>query len=159
MAATGFLGSSAGKNLSAMQETLVWFLGGEVPGEGIGYPLQYSWASLVVHMVKNPPAVQETWVWSLGWEDPLEQGMATQSSILAWRIPMDRGAWWATVHVVAESDTTEQLSMAQHTAGRWPQGRNLEVELDQPPNKINQTLYVSITPCLSSTAWSSLFFK
>ena len=52
----------AGKNLSAKQETLVRFLGGEVPGEGIGYPLQYSWASLVVHMVKNPPAMQETWV-------------------------------------------------------------------------------------------------
>ena len=130
MATTGFPGSSAGKNLSAMQETLVWFLGGEVPGEGIDYPLQYSWASLVVHMVKNPPAMQETWVWSLGWEDPLEEGMATQSSILAWRIPMDRGAWWATVHVAAESDTTEQLSKAQHTAGRWSQGRNLEVELD-----------------------------
>ena len=57
MATTGFPGSSAGKNLSAMQETLVWFLGGEVPGEGIDYPLQYSWASLVVHMVKNPPAM------------------------------------------------------------------------------------------------------
>ena len=48
--------------------------------------------------VKNPLAVQETWVRSLGWEDSLEKGMATHSSILAWRIPMDRGAWWATVH-------------------------------------------------------------
>ena len=44
-------------------------------------------------MVKNPPAVQETWVLSLGREDPLEEGMATHSSILAWGIPMDRGAW------------------------------------------------------------------
>ena len=62
-------------------------------------------------MVKNPPALRETWVRSLGWEDPLEEGMATHSSILAWRIPMDRGAWRATVHSVAkESDTTEQLS-------------------------------------------------
>ena len=50
---------------------------GRSPGEGIGYPLQYSWASLVVQMVKNPPAMQETWVQSLGWEDPLEKGMAT----------------------------------------------------------------------------------
>ena len=58
-------------------------------------------------MVKNPSAMQETWVQSLGWEDPLQEGMETHSSILAWRIPMDRGAWWATVHRVTESDTTE----------------------------------------------------
>ena len=63
--------------------------------------------------VKNPPAMQETWVQSLGWEDPLEEGMVTHSSILAWRIPMDRGTWWATVDGIAESDTTEQLSIAQ----------------------------------------------
>ena len=55
--------------------------------KGIDYPLQYSWASLVVQLVKNLPAIQETWVWSLGWEDPLEKGKATHSSILAWRIP------------------------------------------------------------------------
>ena len=55
--------------------------------EGIGYLLQHSWASLVAQLVKNPPAMQETWVPSLGWEDPLEEGMATRSSILAWRIP------------------------------------------------------------------------
>ena len=55
--------------------------------EGIGYPLQYSWASLMGQLVKNPPAVQETWVQSLGWEDPPEKGKATHSSILAWRIP------------------------------------------------------------------------
>ena len=52
-------------------------------GEGIGYPLQYSWASLAAQLVKNPPAMQETWVRSLGWEDPLEMGKATHSSILA----------------------------------------------------------------------------
>ena len=45
------------------------------------------------------------WVWSLGWEDPLEEGMATLSNILAWRIPTDRGAWQATVHRVAKSPT------------------------------------------------------
>ena len=55
--------------------------------EGIGCPLQYSWASLVAQLVKNLPAMQETWVQSLGWEDPLEKGKATHSSILAWRIP------------------------------------------------------------------------
>ena len=58
-------------------------------------------------MVKNPPAMRETWVRSLGWEDLLEEGMATHFSILAWRIPMDKGAWWATVHGVSESDTTD----------------------------------------------------
>ena len=55
----------------------------------------------------------DPWVGSLGWEDPLEEDMATHSSILAWRIPMDRGAWQATVHVVTKSQT--QLSdKAQH---------------------------------------------
>ena len=70
-----------------MQETPIWIPGsGRSAGEGIGYPLQYSWASFVAHLVKNLPAMWETWVWSLGWEDPLEKGKATQSSILAWRI-------------------------------------------------------------------------
>ena len=55
--------------------------------EGIGYPLHSSWASLAAQLVKNLPAMQETWVQSLGWEDPLEEGMATHHSILAWRIP------------------------------------------------------------------------
>ena len=49
--------------------------------------LLYSWTSLVVQIVKNPPAMREIWVQSLGWEDPLEEGMATHSSILAWRVP------------------------------------------------------------------------
>ena len=74
---------------------------GRSPGEGIGYPIQYSWASLVAQKVKNLPAVRETWVRSQGWEDPLKEGMA--SSILAWRIPMDRGAWQAIVHGVTKS--------------------------------------------------------
>ena len=60
---------------------------GRSAGEGIGYPLQYSWASLVAQLVKNPPAMLETWVRSLGWEDPLENRKATHSSIVAWRIP------------------------------------------------------------------------
>ena len=60
---------------------------GKFPEEVIGYPLQYSWPSLVAQMVKNPPVMQETWVQSLGWKDPLEKGKATHSSILARRIP------------------------------------------------------------------------
>ena len=60
---------------------------GRSAGEGIGSPLQHSWASLVAQLVKNSSAMQETWVQSLGWEDPLEEGKATHSSILAWRIP------------------------------------------------------------------------
>ena len=60
---------------------------GRFPGEAIGYPLQYSWASLVAQLLKNPPTMQETWVRSLGLEDPLAKGNATHSNILAWRIP------------------------------------------------------------------------
>ena len=62
----------------------------------------------MVQTVKNPPAVWETWVQSVGLEDPLEEGMATHSSILSWRISMDREAWWAIVHdVTIDSDTTD----------------------------------------------------
>ena len=60
------------------------------------------WASLVAQTAKNPPAMQEVWVRSLGWGDPLEEGIATDSSILAWRIPMDRGGWRAAVHGVTD---------------------------------------------------------
>ena len=63
-------------------------------------------------LVKNLHAMRETWVQSLGWEDPLEEGIVTHSSLLAWRIPMDWGAWWATTHEVVGSDTAEQLSTA-----------------------------------------------
>ena len=71
----------------------------------IGVTLYIYLASLVAQLVKNPPAMQETWVQSLGWEDPLEEGMATHSSILAWRTLMDRGAWRATVRGVTKSWT------------------------------------------------------
>ena len=60
---------------------------GRSPGGGHGEPLQYSWAPLVPQILNNPPAMLETWVQSLGWEDLLEEGMATHSSLLAWRIP------------------------------------------------------------------------
>ena len=75
---------------------------GRSAGEGIGYPLQYSWASLVAQLVKNPPAVRETWVQSLGGEDPLEKGKAAHSSILVWRILSRK-----------ESDMTERFSLSR----------------------------------------------
>ena len=65
----------------------------------------------MTQMVKNMPTTQETKVQSLGWEDSQEKGMTTNSSILAWRIPMDRGTWWATVHGVAKSWTPERLTL------------------------------------------------
>ena len=76
---------------------------GRFAGEGIGYSLQYSWASLVTQLVKNLPAMRDTWVQSLGWEDPLKKGtlkkgMATHSSVLVWRIPR-------TIYGVAKSWT------------------------------------------------------
>ena len=63
------------------------------------------WTSMVTQPVQNPPAMWETYVQSLGREDPLEKRMATHSSILAWRILVDRRAWLATVRGVAESQT------------------------------------------------------
>ena len=84
----GFTDSSVGKESACNAGDPSLILGsGRSAGEGIGYPLQYSWASLVAQLVKNPPAMRETWVPSLDWEDPLEKRKATHSSILAWRIP------------------------------------------------------------------------
>ena len=82
----GFPHSSVGKDsaCNARDPSLIPGSGGSA-GEGIGYPPQYSWASLVAQLVKNLPAMWETWVRSLGWEDTLEKGKATHSSILAWR--------------------------------------------------------------------------
>ena len=80
------------KNLPAIAGDLGLIPGlGRSPGVGKGYSLQYSWASMVAQSVKNPPAMQATLIRSLGWEDSLEEGMATHPSILAWKIPMDRG--------------------------------------------------------------------
>ena len=95
----GFPSSSAGKEstCNAGDPALIPRLG-RYARERIGYLLQHSWASLVAQMVKKPPEMQESRVRSLGWEDPLEERMATHSSIHPWRIPVDRGAWWATVH-------------------------------------------------------------
>ena len=80
------------------------------PGEGIGHPLQYFWVSLVAQTVKNPPAMWETWVRSPGCKDSLEEGMATHSSILVWRIPRteEPGMIQAKARGVAKNQT--QLS-------------------------------------------------
>ena len=84
----GFTGSSACKEFACNAGDPSSIPGlGSSPGEEMGYPLQCSWAFLVAQTVKNLPAMQGTWVQSLGWKDPLEEGMATHSSILAWRIP------------------------------------------------------------------------
>ena len=80
-------------------------LAGELFTTSATWELGIKHASLVTQMVKNLPEMQETWVGPPGWEDPLEEGMATHSSIPAWRIPMDRGASRATVHVIAKGRT------------------------------------------------------
>ena len=82
--------------------------------------ISFIWASLMAQMVKNPPATRETCIQSLGGEEPLEEGMATHSSVFAERIPRDRGAWWVTDHRVAELGTTKRLSpQASYTFMCW----------------------------------------
>ena len=84
----GFPDSSVGKGSACNAGDTGSIPGlGRSAGEGIGYPFQYSWASLVAQLVKNLPTMRETWVLSLGWEDPMEKEKATNSSILAWTIP------------------------------------------------------------------------
>ena len=84
----GFPDSSVGEESTCNAGDPGWIPGsGRSPGEGIGYPLQYSWVSLVAQLIKNLPEMQEPWVRSLCEEDPLEKGKATHSSTLAWRIP------------------------------------------------------------------------
>ena len=98
-----FPDSSTGKESACKSGDLGSIPGsGRSAGEGMGYPLQYSWASLVAQLVKNPPAMQEMWDRSLGWEDPLEKGKATHSSILAWRFP-----WTVYPQGRKELDTNE----------------------------------------------------
>ena len=74
-------------------------------------------------MVKNLPAMWETWVRSLGWEDPLEEGMATHFSILAWRIPMDRGPWRTTVHGILQARILEWVAFPFSKGSSQPRDR------------------------------------
>ena len=84
----GFPDNSVGKESTCNAGDPSWIPGLErSAGEGIGYPLQCSWAFIVAQLLKNPPAMQETWIQSLDWEDPLEKGKPTHSSILTWKIP------------------------------------------------------------------------
>ena len=101
-----FPGNSAGKESACNAGDPGSIPGsGRSTGEEIGYPLQYSWASIVAQLVKNPPAMWETWVRSLGWEDPLEKGKAT-----VFRPGEFHGLYSPWHH--NESDTTEQLSLS-----------------------------------------------
>ena len=99
---------------------------GKCPGEEIWYPLQYSWASLVAQMLKNLPAMWETWVWSLSPEDPLEEGMATHSSVLAWRIPWTENP--------GGLQSMESLRVGQDWATKPPQHNQSLVPRAVPPH-------------------------
>ena len=104
----GFLGSSAGKeSICNARNPSSIPVSGRSPREGIGYPLQYSWVSMEAQRVKNPPVMQKIWIWSLGWEYPLEESMATHSSILAWRIPRTEKTGGLQSMGSQESDATE----------------------------------------------------
>ena len=103
----GFPDSSVGKESACISGDPGSIPGsGRSPEEGIGYPFQYSWASLVAQLVKNTPAMQETWVRSLGWEDPLEKGKATHFRFWPGEF---QGLYSPWSH--KESDMTEQLSL------------------------------------------------
>ena len=102
----GFLGSSADKESACNAGNPSSILGsGSSPGEGIGYPLQYSWASLVAQRLKHLPALWETWVQSLGQEDSTGEGNGNPLLYSCLENPMDGGTWWATVHGVTKSWT------------------------------------------------------
>ena len=151
----GFSHSPDGKesNRNAGDPGLIPGLGRSL-GKGTGYPLQSSWAFPVAQVVKNLPATQETWIRSLGWEHPLEEGMATHSSILAWRIPTDRVAWQATVHGIAENWTW--LSTAQGILFCKAKGRALSLAT----GLVTRTWHCHHHGRTSTSGWEpKLFFK
>ena len=114
------------------------------------------WASLVAQMVKNLPATQETWVQSLGWEDPLEKGMATHCSILAWRIPWtEEPGRLYSLWGHKESDRTEQLTLLDYLVmlSRYHTGDALvemsahQVEVEgQLPSIVKSYFFLSSCP-------------
>ena len=122
---------------------------GSIPGSGrslgvgIGYPLQYSWASLVAQTVKNPPAMRETWVQSLSWEDALEEGMATYCSILAWRIPWteEPGGLQSMGLQRVGHDWVTKHSTAQHCYSNitWLLQGKIFFKIQKPPRQRSKT--------------------
>ena len=113
---SGFPESSVGKETSCNAGDPGLILGwGRSPGEGIGYPGEYSWASLVAQLVKNPPPMRETWVWSLGWEDPPEEGKGYPLQYSGLENSMDciahgvvkSWAWLSDFHFTSRTDTSE----------------------------------------------------
>ena len=94
-------------------------------------------------VVKKTPALQETCVRSLGWKVPLEEGMATHSSILTWRIPMDREAWWATVHSVIKSQTWLKR-LSQYTLKRVLSYFKILLKVYVQNRKVLEILYINI---------------
>ena len=119
----------------------------------------------VAQMVKNLPAVQETWVHSLGWQDPLQQGIVTHSSILAWRIPWQRRAWWATVHEmqrVRQDSATNTCTFFSELRSLWISNSNLMLYLTNSktffPIKLTGPLPSSLAPFLPSFLPFFFFF-
>ena len=124
-----FPGSSAGKESACNVGDPGLISGsGRSTGERIGYSLQYSWASLVAHLVKNLPAIQETWVQSLGQEDPLENEMPAHSNILPWRIPWMRSQVGYSPWGHKELDITKRLTLIlkKKKNPTWPQFSHVE---------------------------------
>ena len=117
----GFPGSSAGKETACNAGDPSLIPGsGRSPGEGIGYLLQHSWASLVAQMVKNPPAMWGTWVLTLGWEDPLEEGKAPTPVFLSGESHGLRSLAGCSPWGHKELDMTERLSTAQPSTALTP---------------------------------------
>ena len=138
----GFPGSSVGKESACNAGDPSSFPGlGRSAGEGIGYPLQYSLASLVAQLVKNPPAIWETWVQTLGWEDSLEKGMATHSS----------------GHLMRRADSFEKTLMLGKIKGRWRRGWQRMRRLDGISDSVDMSL--SKLWGLSWTGWPGLLWS
>ena len=144
-----FPGSSVGKESTCNARDPRWILGlGRSPGEGKGYPLQYSWASFVAQLEKNLPAMQETWVWSLGWEAPLEKGIVTHSSILAWRIP------WTVESMGSQRVRHHWVTFTFHSHKFIFPLFSLFIHLATPNVNLHLALHICVT--LTSHAWLAL---
>ena len=135
---------------------------GRFAREGIGYPLQYSWASLVAQTVKNPPAMWETWVQSLGWEDPLKKGKATYSSILAWSIPWTVQSTGVAKSQIRLSDfrqpshanITSHMNCHKLYTTVWCRHANTETSYSSPWFKKYMPISEPLVPCTKSAQYT-----